>query len=181
MPTPSPFTISVDLLVENMAVNIEQFRRVTDGDNELIARRLFAVGELPEAAQKMCLLYGLSKKLQDSTSAESKSEGRLGSMDEVWERLKAEQWEKPREGGGPTVSAEVEALAKIKNVEVAVIQKTLRDLPAETRDLILNNERVVAMAADIKAAREAASVVDLSDLTEAAPEADPVPEAEASE
>ena len=164
MATSSPFTVTVNLNIETMSVDITQYRKVSDGDNEVLGTRSYLAADLPDDSTANCLLYGISKKVQDSTSAESKSEGRLGSMDEVLDRLKNSQWEKPREGGGPTVSAEVEALAQIKGVEVAVIQKTLRDLAPEQREKVLAHPTVVAKAAEIKEARESAGSVDFGDL-----------------
>ena len=161
----SPFTISVALNIEAQTVDIKQYRKVKgDADNELIGERSYAVAELPQGAALKTLLYGASKKLQDSTSAESMVETRLQSMDEVWDRLKNDQWDKPREGGGPTVSAEVEALAALKGVSPAVIQATLRTLQPDVREKVLAHPSVKAKAAEIKAAREEASAVDLSDL-----------------
>jgi hypothetical protein len=161
----SPFTLSVTLNVETGSVDVVQSKRTEgDSDNEVIGNRSYPIADIGSSCRLQSDLYGASKKLQDSTSADSKSEHRLVAMDEVWERLKADQWEKPREAGGPTVSAEIEALAELKNAPVAAIQKTLRDLTPEQRERIMANPTVVAKAAEIKQRREEGVSVDLGEL-----------------
>jgi hypothetical protein len=131
------------------------------GDDEL-ARFDFA--DLPEELDEKFLELGRKTKLANF-AASAKSEGleRIDMIRDGWAQLMAGTWEKEREGGGPTVSAEVEALAKIKGATVAAIQKALREYSKEQRAKILGSERVVAEAAKIKAARETAAV-NLDDL-----------------
>jgi hypothetical protein len=85
-------------------------------------------------------------------------------LDEGWNLLKSGNWEFERQGGGPTVSAEVEALAEMKGTSVAAIQKALREYDAETRKGILANEKVQKIAARIRADRESGEALDLTDL-----------------
>jgi hypothetical protein len=136
---------------------------ISNGDETL---RSFDFDELPEELNDKFLEIGRKTKLANfAASAKSENRDRLDMIDEGWSQLLSGVWEKEREGGGPTVSAEVEALAKIKGKPVAAIQKALREYDKEARAKILANPKVVAMAAEIRKAREEAVTVDLDDMT----------------
>lgn len=137
---------------------------LSQGDDEL-AR--FNFGELPEELDAKFLELGRKTKLANfAASAKSEGRDRLAMIHEGWDQLMSGTWEKEREGGGPTVSAEVEALAKIKGKPVAAIQKALREYDKETRAKILANPKVAEEAKKIREAREAAEVVELDDMAE---------------
>jgi hypothetical protein len=154
----SKFGVEVDLNTENKSIDVRLFERV-DEDREVRDTRSYNINDLPPEIRVRSDLYGGSKILQDRTSSESKNPERLSSMDDVWTRLCAGQWEKERESTGPTVSAEVEALARLKGVSVADIQKSLRSrYDAEKREEILNHPKVKELADEIRAAREAEDV-----------------------
>ncbi len=135
---------------------------ISDGDATL---RTFDFDDLPRELDDQFLQLGRKTKLANfAASAKSEGRPRLEMIDEGWAQLSDGVWEKEREGGGPTVSAEVEALAKIKGKPVAAIQKALREYDKETRAKILANPRVIAEAKVIREAREAAVTVDLEDM-----------------
>lgn len=135
---------------------------ISDGDTTL---RTFDFANLPEELDEKFLLLGRKTKLANfAASAKSEGRDRLDMIDDGWQQLLDGVWEKEREGGGPTVSAEVEALAKIKGKPVAAIQKALREYDKETRAKILANPKVAEEAKRIKAAREASVTVELDDM-----------------
>lgn len=135
---------------------------ISDGDKTLAT---YDFANLPEELDEKFLQLGRKTKLANfAASAKSEGRERLDMIEEGWQQLVDGVWEKEREGGGPTVSAEVEALAKIKGKPVAAIQKALREYDKETRAKILANPQVVAEAKRIKAAREASVTVDLGDM-----------------
>jgi hypothetical protein len=138
-------------------------KRVTDGDDEVVGTRTYKPSDWGPTCQRRNTLYGASKVLQDRTSDLSGEESRLDSMDEVASRLEADHWEKEREAAGPTVRIEVEALAEIKGVKVAAIQKALRDYDAEARERILSSAAVQAKVQEMQAA-SSDSDLSLDDL-----------------
>lgn len=107
-----------------------------------------------------------TKVMNYKSGAKEKGRDPLEMMDEGFERLMDGDWAKEREGGGPTVSPEVEALAQIRKTDVGVIQKSLRQYDKETRKKILSNAEVVRIAAEIRKARETVAIVDLDDMAE---------------
>ncbi len=135
---------------------------ISDGDTTL---RSFDFATLPAELDDQFLSLGRKTKLANfAASAKSEGRPRLEMIDEGWAQLSDGVWEKEREGGGPTVSAEVEALAKLKGKPVAAIQKALREYDKETRAKILGNAKVVEEAAKIRKAREEAVTVELDDM-----------------
>jgi hypothetical protein len=133
-------------------------------DNDKVVRK-FDFAEIPEELDEQFLLLGRKTKLANfAASAKSEGRDRLEMLDEGWNLLKSGNWEFERQGGGPTVSAEVEALAEMKGTSVAAIQKALREYDAETRKGILANEKVQKIAARIRADRESGEALDLTDL-----------------
>jgi len=125
---------------------------VKDGDSE-IDRKVFDFDELPTEIQDQVSLYGLNKVLQDRTSDQKDKVMKLEAMDQVWSMLIDGQWKKEREGGFPTVRSEIEAIAEIKGVSVAAIQKALKGYTAEQKDKIFADPKVREKAAEIAAKR----------------------------
>ena len=159
------FGLKVDLDPDNSAVVVQVVDR--DDNNKVVAERPFSAARVHESIRGKVALYGLSKLIQDRTSDKSvkeHGEGKLEFMEAVLARLETGEWAAERTAGAPTVSAEVEALAAIKGVSIAAIQKSLRAFSKENRQGILANEQVVAKAAEIKAARATADDVDLSEM-----------------
>jgi hypothetical protein len=156
----SAFRLSVNLNPEDGTVNVDVIERES---GNAVEKETFRLGELPEAIRAVSDLYGLSKLLQDRSSDTDSGPAKLDAMREVMAMFKAGQYEKERRAGAPVVSAEVEALAQLKGITVAQTQAALRKYTKEQRDKILSNEKIVAKAKEIRAAREE-SDVDLDDL-----------------
>lgn len=135
------------------------------GEKEVV--RKYDGHDVPADLHEKVWQLGFKTKVMNYKSgAKDKGRDPLEMMDEGFERLCDGDWAKEREGGGPTVSPEVEALAQIRKTEVGVIQKSLRQYDMETRKKILSNAEVVRIAAGIRKARESTQVIDLDDMAE---------------
>lgn len=160
----NPYSLKVDLNEETMAVDITIRERSDDGDELTpIANESFPTSKIEASLIPKVTLYGWSKILQDRASGET-GLNKVPRMREVEEAFAQGNWELERRGGGPTVSAEVEALAQLKNVDVGAIQKTLQGLTADQRERALTHPTVVERAKQIRADRETGAEVDISDL-----------------
>lgn len=161
----STYGLKVKLDVDNSAVVADVVDR--DNKNEVVATRTYLAERVAPNLRGQVGLYGLSKLIQDRTSDKSvkeNGEAKLDFMDAVLDRLESGEWAAERKAGAPTVSVEVEALADLKGVSVAVIQKSLRAYSKEQKEGILANDQVQERAAQIKASREGQADIDLSDL-----------------
>jgi hypothetical protein len=129
---------------------------------------VFDSSEYPDEIRDKLFSYGLKQKIVDSASEGESPDERLQMMVDCHERLLAGEWASEREGGARVVSAEIEALARIKDVSIAAIQKALAAKDEETRKKILASKAVQEKAAEIRKEREAAAEdeVDLDDLEE---------------
>ena len=162
----NPFGLRAKLNVENMSVDFEVVDK--KNDNAVIETKSFKVSEVVhQALHKNVALYGLSKLLQDRSSEVPTGPGKLAAMREVAAILQSGEWERERKVGSPVVRPEIEALAALKSCSVADIQNTLRTYSKEQKEKLFALPKVVEKAAEIKAAREGATV-DLSDLGELA-------------
>lgn len=136
---------------------------VLEGETEVESGE-FSYNEIADSLKSTVALYGLAQLLQDRASDTPTGPGKLAEMKEVFANLVAGQFEKTRERGAPTVSAEVEALARLKQVSIPAIQGTLKNYTKEQREKILGNEKVKALAAEIRKEREQSEAVSLDDL-----------------
>lgn len=135
---------------------------VSDGDTR---KHDFNFASLPHEMGAKFLELGRKTKVSNfAASAEKLGRDRLEMMIEGFEQLMNGQWAKPREGGGPVVSAEVEALAQIKGKSVGWVQKNLREYDDATRAKILSNPAIVKLAAKIRDERADADGIDLEDM-----------------
>lgn len=156
------FRLSVELDAEALAVAVSVIKR---DDDSVVESETFPAGDIHENVRSKVGLYGLSKLIQDRSSDTPAGPGKLASMREVFELLKAGTWERERKAGAPVVSAEVEALASLKGITVAEAQTALRKYTKEQREKILANETIVAKANEIRKGREAnVAAVNLDDL-----------------
>jgi len=155
----NPFGLKVDL--EGNLVTVTVREKDSNGDFSDVDVKEFNIDEVHADLLSWVALYGLSKLLQDRSSDVKAGPDKLDAMTEVFEQLKAGQKERERKAGAPTVSAEVMALADIKGVCVADIQKALRAYSKEVREKILSNPAVVERAA---AMRSKTTEVALDDL-----------------
>ena len=157
--------LKVTLDSDNAAVVVQVVDR--EADDEVVTERAFPAAQVHESLRGDVALYGLSKLLQDRTSDKSVRENgpaKLDFMQEVLDRLATGEWAAERKIGSPTVSAEVEALAALKNTSIANIQKSLAGFTKEQRQGILAHEDVVAKAKEIREARQTDTVIDLTDM-----------------
>lgn len=161
------YRVVVDLSVEKMSATMT----IIDRESEKPVGALeIKAAEIHENLRALVGLYGIKALASDRTSDVSFGTGatpeeKLAAWAGVAELLKEGIWERERKAGAPVVSAEVEALAAIKQISVAEAQTSLRKYDKATKEKILANERIVAKAKEIKAARESAGDLDLSDLT----------------
>lgn len=160
----NPFGLDVDLDMDQSAILVKVMKKDDDGNREAVDQNTFPLSSVHENLQLKVGLYGYSKILQDRTSDVKAGPDKLAAMSEVALRLSEGQWEKEREAGGPTVSAEVEALAELKSVSVADIQRALRRYTPEQKDQILKSDAVQKLATAIRAKREEAEEVDFDNF-----------------
>lgn len=163
----SKYGLKVDLDPETMSVVFIVRERNDKGELEEITRKSYPYSDVHPDLDALTKLYGLSKLYQDRTSDKKVSEygeQKLTFIDEVRDQINEGKWERERTAGSPTVSAEVEALAELKNCSVADIQKSLRKYTKEQKEKVFSNPTVVAKAAEIKSARESQIDIDMDDF-----------------
>jgi len=157
------YGLKVDLLPDDEAIMVTVRKR--DGEDFVeVESETFKVEDVDASLRGNVLCYGLSKLLQDRVSDTEAGPDKLSAMREVMSRLTAGEWEKERAVGAPTVSAEVEAVARLKKISIPAAQKALRAQSAEVRERILANPAVKELAAQIKAERNEAETIDVGDL-----------------
>lgn len=163
----NPFGLKIDLDPENEKITVIVRKR--DGENFVdVETEDFKIEDVAEELRPNVGCYGLSKILQDRTSEVKAGPDKMAAMREVMSQLTAGQWEKERVVGAPTVSAEVEALAKLKGITIPDAQRALKKYAADVREKILANPQVVELAAAIRKEREGAEAVSLDDMVAAA-------------
>jgi len=163
----NPFKTSVNLNVEDMAVEVSILARA---DDSVASAEIFPAADIHDSIKNQVALYGYSKLLQDRASDVTIGPEKLEAMKGVAAQLAAGQWAKERKIGAIVTSPEVEALAQLKSISVPAAQAALKAYPKEVREQILGNEQIVKLAGEIRAAREDAEVVSLDDLAPAQPE-----------
>jgi hypothetical protein len=135
-----------------------------NAEDKEIATQSFDFNDVHDSLRDRVSLYGLNKLLTDRTSEQKDKVVKLEAMAGVMDQLAAGDWAKERTVGAVVVSVFVEALAKFKKVSVPAAQQALKGYDKATRDKILANPQIVALAEAIKLEREAAAVVSLDDL-----------------
>jgi hypothetical protein len=153
--------MSVDFTV------IDKLNLDEKGEPRELETHSFSVSETVHSnLHKNIALYGLSKFLQDRTSETPTGPDKLAAMKEVAALLASGEWARERKVGAPVVSPAVEALARLKNCSVGDIQTVLRRYKdKEKREKILSHPKVVELAKQILAEREAnADVLDLENV-----------------
>lgn len=140
--------------------NVVSFAVLDDAD-ELVIEENFTVSALPTDNSAHVHAYGLNKVLTDRTSDIKDKQAKLVAMAEVFELLKTGEWAKERVVGAPVVSCEVEALAQIMELSVPEAQASLAAYPKEQRAQILQNDKVVSIAEDLREARKRRQPIDL--------------------
>lgn len=159
----NPFGLKVELNPEEGSVTVVVRKR--DGEDFVeVDSETFRLDEVAEDLQANVSCYGLSKLLQDRTSDTDAGPEKLSAMREVKNNLAAGNWAKERVVGAPTVSAEVEALAQLKEISIPDAQRALKNYSAEQREKILGNAKVVELAKQIRASRAETAPVSLDDV-----------------
>lgn len=151
-----------------MTVTVAYQERNGKGEFDTKAEKVFKVEDLPESIKDMCILYGISKKLADSTSS-GKSLGIMGVakldwMGEIWANLCAGDWNMKRAGGGRSASVDIYlamVVADLKKISLEAATAALQAFPKEQRDQLATKYKE-EIAAKRKAAE--AEAVDLDDL-----------------
>lgn len=158
----NPFRMTAELSTEKGGITFQVIQRSTDTSPEAVTEEgFFGAQEIAESLRLQVALYGYSKLLQDRTSEVPAGPGKLAEMKKVAALLAAGVWEKERVVGAPVVSAEVEALAAIYGKTIPEIQSALKGYSKEQKDQILSSPKVVAKAAELRAARESAPTAEL--------------------
>jgi hypothetical protein len=133
--------------------------------NEKTRSAPFVWSEVSDENKPKVVLYGFNKVLTDRTSdVKANPAEKLRGMQEVYQLLQTEEWRKERIAGAPTVSPEVEAVARIKKISIPMAQKALGKLTKEQREKVLGAKSVTDLAEKIATERLQAKEVDLSDL-----------------
>lgn len=161
----NPFRTKVALIAAAMQIKVTIIKK---DDESVVEEAEFPAAEVAESLRNEVALYGLSKLLQDRTSEVEVGPGKIAAMQALFEQFKKGIWSAERKAGSPVVSAEVEALAQLKEITVAEAQSALKKYPADVKASILANPKIVELAASIRAGRANAESIDLSDLAPAA-------------
>jgi len=114
------------------------------------------------------MVKGMQVHLEQRTSQDM-ANGAQATMDArraLWENIckSGHEYKEPREGGIGSVSCEIEALAKLKQVSVSAIQKKRKDYSKEKWAKILAHPKVVELAEAIREVREGAADVELDEF-----------------
>lgn len=155
------YRTKVKLNTEDMAVEVDILEKES---NEITVSEVFLASEIHASVKQQVALYGLSKLLQDRASDVKVGPEKIVAMQAVMTQLASGEWARERKVGAIVVSAEVEALSRVKSITVPQAQAALKGYPKEAREKILGHEKVVAMAVTIRAEREGAESVDLAEL-----------------
>ncbi len=156
-----PYYSSVDLNADDMTVEVKIMDRATKA---VAASEVFPASEIHDSCKQKVALYGYSKLLQDRASDVPVGPDKIPAMQAIAAQLAAGQWAKERKIGAIVVSAEVEALAQLKQLTVPQAQAALKSYPKEVRQQILAHADIVKLAAEIGAARQDAEVASLDDF-----------------
>ena len=134
------------------------------------ARLAIAIDEIADEhrddAQAFFTCYGLQKFHEDRTSGVD-ADGKLEERGALWASVckMGHKVKKVRTGGLFVVSAIIEAIAEIKGVSVSTVQVKRKAMDVDTWNKIILNPKVVALAEEIRAKREADDT-DFDDLLE---------------
>lgn len=157
----NPFGMSVDLNSETLTVDVKIKERES---GDVIDEHSFNPAEFHDDVKQAVYLYGASKLYQDRSSQVKTGPEKLAAMQEVHQQLVQGNWERERKVGSPVVSAEVEALARLKNGTVPQAQASLKALDKAQRERVLSHPEVVKLAKAIREEREQADTLDLADM-----------------
>ena len=155
------YRTKVKLNTEDMAVEVDILEKES---GDIVVSEVFLASEIHASVKQQVALYGLSKLIQDRASDTKVGPEKIVAMQAVMTQLASGEWARERKVGAIVVSAEVEALSRLKSITVPQAQAALKGYPKEAREKILGHEKIVALAAEIRAEREGAESVDLAEL-----------------
>lgn len=119
-------------------------------------------GDCPAEIQSRLMAHGLLQKVTDQTNKEKGD--RLAAMVAIYKRLVAGEWAAERVGGAPTVSAWIEAVARLCKGSIAEAQKTVAALTEDDKAKLKANPRVQKMTEEIMLQRGGSKGLDVSGL-----------------
>lgn len=135
-------------------------------DQEL---RKFDVAKLPQAVRDILTVHGLKQKLTDDTMVSKIGEDgdRLIALDGLWAQLLTGEWEKERVGVARPAEALIRLVSELKKIPRTVAEASLKSAGKDKWDGIrkAHSDRYTALEAAIKAEKDRAASVDLSDLS----------------
>lgn len=125
--------------------------------------------DYPDNVQEWLICY--TRKAHEDRTSQVPGDGKLAARMAVHEMFMDGRIKLPKAGGFFVVSAEVEAVYRLKRksqpgISLADVQKALRQMADEDRDALLDRETVQDMAAKIRAEREAQDDEGGLDLTD---------------
>lgn len=162
----SEFRLSFDRKHEEGIVVVNVMK-----EEDVVESASFDLTKLPPDIKARLFVYGGSQFLSDRASETETGPGKLKEMQGVYEMLASGQFEKARERGAPTVSVEIEAVARHKGSSVAEAQVSLRRYTEEQKKQIYAHPAIAKLIEEIRKEREASTEpLDLSDLGVGAPE-----------
>lgn len=161
----NPFRTKVELDAVAMSIRVQIIKKE---DDSVLESAEFPATSIAETLRGNVALYGYSKLLQDRTSEVEVGPGKIAAMQALAEQFAKGVWSAERKAGSPVVSAEVEALAQLKECTVPEMQSALKKYTAEVKEAIFKNPKVVELAATIRAGRKSAETINLDDLAVAA-------------
>ena len=158
------YSMKIDINEDSGVVVANVRERDESGEWDVVDSQTFDPAAVAESAQGFVNGYGLSKLMQDRSSAVPTGPDKLAAMNEVFAMLCEGKLRAERTRGAAVVSAEVEALAEIKGVDIPTIQKSLKKYTEEKRKEILSHPKVKAKAEEIRNRRDSTEEVDLESL-----------------
>ncbi len=118
-----------------------------------VAQLFPSFDKLPSIAKHLAV-HAVNAKVGDS-AADPKLDNAIAAMQITWDQLVAGEWSARGEGGagGARITVLAEAIAQVKNMDVAEVAATLATLDDEKKKGLRKNARVKAAIASIQAAR----------------------------
>lgn len=119
------------------------------------------LSELSEDIQGALLSHGLIQKIRDSfAGVKGDIDAALGSAGQVWDNLKEGRWNASRASGGgePRTTELAQAIADIKGLDLATVQKAVNEATDEKRKAWRKNSAVKARIMEIRAEKAKAKM-----------------------
>jgi len=129
-------------VTRNIDTKSATFKLINKASEEVVQTLTLQLKDVHEKCEIFVSLYGMTKIVQDRESGTDMLE-KLNAYQECFDQtLKVGVMARERQGGGPTVRLEVEALAGLKKISVKQAQALLSKYSKEDREKILGSELV---------------------------------------